>query len=72
MGDGELRLLLTKIKAGAAKGQDVTEELEKLDHHIWQVRDLVSELSEALDDEDLQIQVNEALGYEEEEEEIEY
>ena len=60
MGDAAIRLLLTKAKAGD-KGA-----LEQLENQLWTARYLVAELAEGLDDENLQEQVNEALGWDEE------
>jgi hypothetical protein len=60
MGDAAIRLLLTKAKAGDKSA------LEELENQLWTVRHLVAELAAGLDDEDLQEQVNEALGWDEE------
>ena len=60
MGDAAIRLLLTKAKGGDKSA------LEQLENQLWTVRNLVAELATGLDDEDLQEQVNEALGWDEE------
>ena len=60
MGDAAIRLLLTKAKAGDKSA------LEELENQLWTARHLVAELATGLDDDDLQKQVNEALGWDEE------
>ena len=65
MGDAAIRLLLTKAKAGDK------DALEQLENQLWTARNLVAELAEGLDDEGLQEHVNDVLGWDEEEVEVE-
>lgn len=60
MGDAAVKLLLNRAKTGDK------EALDQLANHVWNLRHLVVELSEGLDDCSLKESVDEALGWDEE------